>query len=238
VKKMSKVLSSNQIDDCRPMICALVVGQSPRPEIEAEFRQIAGETANLVLRGALDGLSRSEIDSIQPHDESDVLFTRLPNGDGVRLSKKQVVYHGSKQLDQLRAQGFSSVLVLCTGVFSEWASLRDVLFPSQIVAAMVNGVLPTGTLGVFSPLIEQCAQSKLRWQDRGYDVHSFALSPNASDDEVIALGKSIPHQTVELLVLDCVSYTRHTKRILSAITSVPAILGVSAAFRVALELVE
>ena len=238
MRMMSAELFLEQKDDYRPIIGALVVGHSPRPEIEAEFRQIAGETAHLVLRGALDGLSRSEIDSIQPQDESDVLFTRLTNGDGVRLSKKKVVYHGSKQLNQLRAQGLSSVIVLCTGVFSEWATLKDVLFPSQIVAAMVNGVLPNGRLGVFSPLIEQCAQSKLRWQERGYDVHSFALSPNASDDEVIALGKSIHDQTLELLVLDCVSYTRHTKRILSAITGVPAILGVSAAFRVALELVE
>ena len=62
----------------KPNIGALVIGQSPRPEIEAEFFRIAGNSANLVLRGALDALSRKEIDSLIPEDDADTLFTRYP----------------------------------------------------------------------------------------------------------------------------------------------------------------
>ena len=47
---------------------------------------------------------------------------------------------------------------------------------------------------------------------------------------------TVLHQP-ELLVLDCMSYTRETKRIVRDVLKVPAILAVSSAVRTALELV-
>lgn len=221
-----------------PSIGALVVGQSPRPEIESEFRHLAGDTAKLVLRGALDGLSRAEIDALVPEDDADTLFTRLPNGDGVKISKQQVIRHGADQLESLHAEGVDVVIMLCTGSFPQWSDRDGVLFPSRTVAAMVSGVLPTGRLGVFSPLQEQCAQSAKRWQEKGYEVVSMALSPNADAEAAKAAATAMAGHAPQLLVMDCISYTRQTKHILSAITGAPAILGVSSAIRSALELVD
>ena len=41
-----------------PRIGALVVGQSPRLEIDEEFQRLAKGSAQLVVKGALDGFSR------------------------------------------------------------------------------------------------------------------------------------------------------------------------------------
>ena len=43
---------------------------------------------------------------------------------------------------------------------------------------------------------------------------------------------------IDLLVLDCISYTRETKRLARTAAGVPAILAVSSAVRMALELID
>ena len=63
-----------------------------------------------------------------------------------------------------------------------------------------------------------------------------ALSPNAGEAEIRAAAESLRPHRPELLVLDCISYTRETKRIVREVLGVPAILAVSSAVRTALEL--
>lgn len=220
-----------------PRIGALVVGQSPRPEIEAEIRALADGPIDLDLRGALDGLSRAEIDAIQPESDADTLFTRLPNGDGVTISKRQVVAHGTAQLEALASAGYDVTLVMCTGEFPDWIARYPVLFPSRTLNAMVRGCLAEGRLGVFTPLAEQCTKSEARWRQAGYDARVVALSPNAGEAEIRAAAESLRGHRPALLVLDCMSYTRDTKRIVREVLKVPAILAVSSAVRTALELV-
>ena len=142
------------------------------------------------------------------------------------------------QLNTLHNEGVAIVILLCTGNFSEWESLDGVLFPSRTVAAMVSGLLPKGKIGVFSPLEEQCAQTKKRWKQRGYEVVSTSLSPNATANEATIAAKAMVNHAPDLLVFDCISYTRETKRIVSSKTSIPAILGISCAIRSAMELID
>lgn len=219
-----------------PRIGALVVGQSPRPEVERELRALAGGPVDLDLRGCLDGLSRAEIDTLTPIDDADTLFTRLPNGDGVTISKQAVVEHGTAKLIALSAAGYDVTMVMCTGEFPDWIGRFKVLFPSRTLNAMVRGCLPAGRIGVFTPLEVQCAKSRKRWSEAGYDAEVVALSPNAGPQEVRAAAETLKGHAPELLVLDCISYTRETKAIVRSELGAPAILAVSSAVRTALEL--
>ncbi|NQW08533.1 MAG: AroM family protein [Alphaproteobacteria bacterium] len=219
-----------------PKIGALVVGQSPRPEIEAEIHALAGGSIDLDLRGALDGLSRQEIDALTPESAADTLFTRLPNGDGVRISKRRVVEHGTAKLEALAAAGYDVTLVMCTGDFPDWMGRFRVIFPSRTMNAMVKACLPEGKLGVFTPLAEQCPKSEARWRAAGYDAKVVALSPNAGEDEIREAAATLRDHRSELLVLDCMSYTRTTKKIAREVAGAPAILAVSTAVRTVLEL--
>lgn len=220
-----------------PRIGALVVGQSPRPEVEAVIRDLADGAVDLDLRGCLDGLSRAQIDAIPPESDADTLFTRLPNGDGVTISKRHVVAHGTAKLEALAVAGYDVTLVMCTGEFPDWVGRYPVLFPSRTLNAMVRGCLAEGgRLGVFTPLAEQCAKSRARWQQAGYDTRVVALSPNAGEAQTRELAAILLPHRPELLVLDCISYTRDTKRIVREVLGVPAILAVSSAVRTALEL--
>ena len=59
----------------------LVMGQSPRPEVEAELRRLL-PGVELDLRGCLDGMREDEIAGIAPQGGESALFTRLPSGRG------------------------------------------------------------------------------------------------------------------------------------------------------------
>lgn len=221
----------------KPKLGALVVGQSPRPEVETEIMSLADGQIDLDLRGALDGLSRAEIDTMTPVDGPDTLFTRLPNGDGVTISKRRVVEHGTKQLEALANTGYDVTMVMCTGEFPDWMRRFRVIFPSRTLGASVQACLPEGRLGVFTPLAEQCPKSTERWRAAGYDPRVVALSPNASLDEARAAASTLRDHGSELLVLDCMSYTRETKHAVRETAGAPAILAVSSAVRTALELI-
>lgn len=220
----------------RARVGALVVGQSPRPEVEAELRRVLGPGVTLDLRGALDGLSRGEIDRLGPSGEGDALFTRLPSGESVRLSKVAVTRHGAARLAELESAGCGVVIVLCTGGFPAWEARFRVLFPSRILPALVRAAVPAGHLAVLAPLPEQVEGTRRRWTTPDHRVTALALSPDADDSETARTAARVPDEA-DMVVLDCISYLATTRRSLAARTGKPVILAVSAAARVALELV-
>lgn len=89
-----------------------VIGQAPRPDLAAE---IAAATPGLsiAMRGALDGLSRAEIDTLAPRDGADTLFTILPDGGAVAISKAAVTARMTAMLEATDGP----VLLACTGAF-------------------------------------------------------------------------------------------------------------------------
>lgn len=214
----------------------LVVGQSPRREVERELKRIVVDVS-LDLRGCLDGLSRAEIDALQPEKNDVALFTRLSNGDGVRLSKTEVMRHGGIQLDALQQAGASLVIVLCTGEFPEWRN-RRILFPSALLRNLVFGLLPSGHIGVLSPLEAQIPATKSRWSDEHHTVSAIAVSPNASIEEARQAGLQMRKLAPDLIVLDCVSYTREIKQAVCSAADIPGVLAITAIARCAAELLE
>ena len=216
---------------------ALVIGQSPRPDLEAEIRAVIGPDIEIQLRGVLDGLSRSEIDGITPESNADTLFTRLPNGDGVRISKKAVTTLGEDKLSEMVAIGYDVVIVMCTGEFPSWLGRFNVVFPSRVIAAFAAALHNDGRLGVFTPLPEQAPHTLARWQKAGYETIVEPLSPNANSDEMELAAANMARAKPSLMVFDCISYTRATKQTICGIVQAPGILGASAAARAAGELV-
>ena len=220
----------------RTKLGALVMGQSPRPEIAAMVRSIAGGEVDLDLRGALDGLARAEIDALPPVDDADTIFTRLPNGDGVRISKRAIIAHGTDKLQSLADAGYDVTIVMCTGDFPAWMERFRVVFPSLTLRATVQSLQPGGRLGVFTPLAEQCPTCEVRWRAAGYDTCVIPLSPNADETETRQAAITMRDYRPGFLVLDCMSYTRETKRIAREVVGAPAILALSSAIRTAMEL--
>ena len=215
----------------------LVIGQSPRPEVEEEIKLVSKNSYELDLRGALDGLSKQEINDLTPINEEDTLFTRLPDGSPIIISKKAVTRYGQKQLEVLVDSHSNYVVVLCTGDFPEWNKTFRIIYPSKILKYFVNSIQRDGSLGVFVPLIEQSEKIKLHWTSLGYDVTIIPLSPNASKKEILRAGDKMSFNNPELMVFDCVSYRTYAKNLILSKVKKPAILAISVIARCLSEII-
>ena len=80
----------------------VTIGQAPRDDISALFAQHAPPGTKVILRGALDGLSDSEIDALSPRSGADTLYTRLRGGRDVKISKEAVTERSPPVLRKLR----------------------------------------------------------------------------------------------------------------------------------------
>jgi len=218
-------------------IGVVVIGQSPRPDIEAELREVLGNRLPIRLVGALDGLSRAEIDRLRPSGSHDALFTNLPDGSGVVISKAEVTKRSQARLDWLAEQGIDVTLMNCTGVFEGLVPRGHLVFPSAVLTGLVLGLLPRGRLGVFMPIVEQEAAMKDKWSQGEWEVSALPLRPRTEGAELDAVAREMARRRPDLVVLDCMGYGQAMKRRLREVTGRRAVLAISAAARALQELI-
>ena len=218
-------------------IGVVVIGQSPRPDVAAEIAAVLSPGMTIELRGALDGMSRAEIDKIPPKDGYDALFTLLPSGDSVVISKTEVERRADKQLTRFRQEGFGVTMLSCTGKFPNLSPEGLVILPSAVLHRLVEAVLPKGRLGVFSPLPEQTALIDKKWQREGVEVLGVTLRPGSADSAVDRAALMMASKYPDLGVMDCMSYSSANKARVRRSYSGPVILAIAAAARVVEELV-
>jgi protein AroM len=208
-----------------------VIGQTPRLDLEAEIAA-AAPGLKIAIRGALDGLSRAEIADVRPRDGHDTLFTMLPSGEGVAISKAAVTARMRGMLEETQGP----VLLACTGTFKGLPERPDLIQPSAVLNGMAEALLPQGRLGLFVPLAEQAAglgESRVR---SGLSITVVALRPYADTATREAAMAEMAAQKPDLVLLDCISYTRRDKAAAVAALSCPVLLSVAVAARAAASL--
>ena len=215
----------------------VVIGQSPRPSVADEIAAVLSPGLQIDLRGALDGMTRAEIDAIPPIDGADALFTLLPNGDAVTISKQAVEKRAAIRMQQFASEGVKVAMLACTGKFPNLAPEGLVILPSAVVHKMVEAVLPRGRLGVFSPLPEQTALIARKWERENIEVVGLTLQPGSDVAAVDEAARKMAALSPDLIVMDCMSYTRANKARVRLAYGGPVILAIAAAARVVEELV-
>lgn len=218
-------------------IGVVVIGQSPRPSIVAEVAAMLPENVDIELRGALDGMTRAEIDGIPPANGHDALFTLLPSGDGVIISKEEVEKRAEKQIARFVAGGKGVTMLACTGKFPGLSVDGLVVLPSAVLHNVVDAVLPRGRLGVFSPLPEQTAVIADKWRRDGLDVVGVTLRPGSDESAVDQAARQMAALKPDLAVMDCMGYTRANKARIRQSYKGPLVLAIATAARVAAELI-
>jgi protein AroM len=115
-------------------IGVIYIGQSPRPDCIAQLRRLLGSELDIVEAGALDAISRRDIDTFIPNGSHDTLYTRLPDGDALIISKAQVTKRIQRHIDRFAAEGIDVILMFCTGTFEGLEPRGRVVFPSAVLS--------------------------------------------------------------------------------------------------------
>ena len=214
----------------------VVIGQSPRPSVAGEIAAVLSPGMTIDLRGALDGMTRAEIDAIPPIDGYDTLFTLLPNGDSVIISKKAVEARAGLQIEKFASEGVKVTMLACTGKFPNLAPEGLVILPSAVLHKLVEAVLPKGRLGVFSPLAAQTELIGKKWQRDDVEVVGVTMQPGSDDAGIDSAAQKMAALKPDLVVMDCMGYTTANKARLRQAYDGPVILAIAAAARVVEEL--
>ena len=203
------------------------IGQAPRDDIAALFFEQTPSSTRILLRGCLDNLTDDPIAQRPPMDGADTLYTRLRGGVDVKISKTHAIERASNTLQQLRGDGADTLVFACTGEFPPMDCATGVIFPSRILNALAESLLPRGRLGLLIPLPEQSNKLAAKWQRTGVEVVAEALRPSADDTHTRAAAERLAHLKPDLVAMDCMSYTPESKAIVSAIVGVPTLLAIT-----------
>jgi protein AroM len=206
----------------------LLIGQSPRTAIEAEIAA-AAPGLRFTTRGALDGMTREEVAGVGPKDGPDTLFTILPSGETTKISKAAVTERMTRLLGELPGPA----LLACTGSFPGLPDHPGLIQPSAVLNALGEALLPRGRLALFVPLSEQIDTLKAKRRREGLEVEAVALAPGSDDAAIDAAAVQLAPFRPNLVLLDCMSYTRADKSRVARTLSCPILLSIAVAARAA-----
>jgi protein AroM len=219
-----------------PVVGLVTIGQSPRPDVVPEMAAVIGPGVDVREAGVLDGLSRAQIDALQPTGDDEILVTRLRDGAAVFLGKEKIVETVEQRVAALERGGATLTALLCTGDFPRLRATRPIVQPQPVLVGAVRGMSWPGRLGVVVPSVPHVPQAVERWRGEGFDPVVTALSPYEEEDPAALRRAAEGVRGSGLVVLDCMGFGRKTRDEMRELTGVPVLLANLLVARVIAEL--
>lgn len=218
-----------------PTIGAVTIGQSPRADVVPELRSVLGESISILEAGALDRFTAETLEAAPGRLEGALLVTRLRDAREVHVGEAFVhplVQASITALDQ----SVDLVVVLCTGSFPLLRARVPLLYPERVLTGIVRA---TGAshVGVLTPSAAQIAPQRERWGRVVPRVSVRGASPYGPIEVVREAAAALDAAAPDLLVLDCIGYSRAMRDEVRRVTRRPVLLASTCLARVAAELV-
>lgn len=177
----------------------------------------------LLQSGALDGLDDQQIASLAPAGDELPLVTRLADGREVVISKPRIVPYMELAIARVEEAGASLVCVLCTGEFTLSSRRAMLVYPDKVLSGIVDGVFPSGRLGVLMPHAGQIGWSLEKWARPGREVVADWVSPYQKEaDPAVVFGR-LADAGVDGVVLDCMGFGPEIAAVGQRLTGLPVV---------------
>ncbi|MEF2073775.1 AroM family protein [Consotaella aegiceratis] len=228
----------------RKRLGVVLIGQSPRHDIERQLRTVLGTDIEIELRGALDGLDEAGLAAAAPQSKADTLIAFLPEEQrgvieetaGRKVSKRAIEDRAEAVIASLKRDGMPVAMLFCAGDFPHIERKGLFVVPSAVLSGVVDSVFGTGRLGVFMPLADQRDHFIGRWTKEGRSVVGVPLLPSADPAAIDAAAREMAALDPDFIVMDCLGYDEAIKLRVQAIVSVPILLAFNTVARVVDEL--
>ncbi len=222
----------------------ITIGQAPRVDVVPEMAELMGPGIQIVERGALDGLTRAEIDTLAPGPGDGTLVTRLADGSSVFVAKRHVTSRVQERIEEVERLDVAFTVLLCTGAFPTLRATRPLVKPDKVLRGVLQGIVIHGRLGILTPSARYVTQTEARWCDYGFDPVVVPLSPyrehdartNGEPTAVEGAVAAFRAGGAGLVLMDCIGFRRATRECIRAALGVPVILANQLVARVVAEL--
>jgi protein AroM len=228
----------------------VTIGQAPRVDVVPEMADLMGPEVEIAERGALDGLTATEIAALAPGEGDAVLVTRLASGASVFVGKRAITPRVQARIADLEGAGVEMTVLLCTGTFQGLEADRPLIEPDKVLLGVLRGVRFRGPLGVLTPSERHVPQTTARWRGYGFDPVVAPASPYAAPgaapascadvhgaEAVAGAVSAFRAGGVGLVLLDCMGFRRETREHLRRALGVPVIVANLLVARVVAEMV-
>ena len=215
-------MNTTDVTPTKARVAFVTVGQSPRPDILDEIGPMLGADVEIIEVGALDGMSRQEIDKLAPKGDEPRLSTLLRDGSEVITTKAWTRDRLQVLMDDLDRNGVDLIVLMCTGYF-EGLHTRTLMVEAQGVVDRTVEALAEGKrqIGVLVPLEEQTREFALK--DASYRPARVTHASPYSDRRLREAGKELAE--VDFIVMHCMGYTAEMHRQVRAASGRPALLA-------------
>lgn len=216
---------------------AVTIGQSPREDVIQDLLPLMGGQVELIQAGALDGLTREDIQAFAPGPEDYVLISRLRDGSSVMFAERYILPRLQQCIDRLEKQGAELILFLCTGDFpGVFHSKVPLIFPCKVLNGLVPALAGREKIAVVVPTPQQVAQSEKKWKQYVRESIAIPASPYGSQEELDAAARAVSEMDVDLVVMDCIGYHTGMKERFRKLSGKQVILSRTLAVRAMMEL--
>jgi protein AroM len=214
----------------------VTIGQSPRTDVTPTLKEMLGPEVELIEKGALDRMTRKEIDTFAPAPRDYVLVTRLRNGTFVRVARARILSRVQKCVKELEEMNVDLTVLLCTGDFPEVKAKELLIKPDKLISNVAWGILEHGKLGVVVPEKEQIPLLRATWEKKGVSLVMIAANPYGETEASEEAAAILAEENVDLIILDCIGFTPKMKEIFRRLTGKPVVLPQTLLGRVLKEL--
>lgn len=187
----------------------VTIGQAPRDDVMEDLRPLLPKDLDIVEAGALDGLSREQVEAmLRPGPGEVVYVTRMRNGSEVKISKERLLPLLEKRIEEVNSQGADLIAILCSGEFPAFRSRAPIVFPDRILKGIVSSISYRGRAAVLIPAREQLEYARDKWGKYFENLSVHPISPYTSGPEDFAeLGRRLADEGAGVVVMDCVGYS-------------------------------
>ena len=218
----------------QPVIAAVTIGQSPRPDIVGEIALFA-PGATWVESGVLDGLDEAEVAALAPQEADTPLVTRA-FGRTVLVGEQAISGRVRFAIRDVAPKA-DVVILLCSGLFDALgtvASAVPILVSGRVFDAVLTAVAGQSRLVVMAPHEGQAEAQRRKWHAAGIQV-SVLCAPPYADTDFAALGRRAAG-CGDLVAMDCIGYSLAQRAAVAAASGLPTVLARSVAGRVLAEI--
>jgi protein AroM len=221
----------------QPKIGMITVGQSPRDDIAPVMSRILGPGIEIIQKGALDGLSDTQIKDLAPEPAEVRLCTRLTDGRQVVVVKEKILSLVQARIDELNQASVDLIVLLCTGHFPRFESHCLIVEAQKIVDKSLEALVDDRyTLGVVVPLAEQMDQARQSLCHLTPNIHVAVASPYGPMEAVQTAAVKLDQNQVDIVALHCMGFSNDHRQVMCKITRKPVLVANSIVARTLAEL--